>query len=81
MYNFADPSFSETTGHFTQLVWRHTYQVGCAIGICNSVQAGTATWRGKLYICEYYPPGEGRAGQGRAGKGRAGKGCSGCGCG
>lgn len=58
LYDFERPGFSETTGHFTQLVWVRTQQVGCAIGVCpNGVSVGTVTWRGKLYVCEYWPPG------------------------
>jgi hypothetical protein len=29
-YNWNDPGFSESTGHFTQLVWKATTQVGCS---------------------------------------------------
>jgi uncharacterized protein YkwD len=38
LYNWNDPRFSPTTGHFTQLVWRGTKQVGCAMQVvigCN----------------------------------------------
>nr|CAB3262305.1 uncharacterized protein LOC100179406 [Phallusia mammillata] len=30
-YDFDKPGFSNTTGHFTQLVWKDTQSVGCAI--------------------------------------------------
>lgn len=54
LYDFNNPNFSELTGHFTQLVWAGTTQVGCAIGVCpNGVQVGASTWNGKLYVCEY----------------------------
>jgi hypothetical protein len=36
MYDFALPTgFSEKTGHFTQLVWKATTQVGCAAVNCG----------------------------------------------
>ncbi|PYH77523.1 PR-1-like protein [Aspergillus uvarum CBS 121591] len=35
-YNFRDPTgFTEETGHFTQLVWRATTEVGCAAVDCG----------------------------------------------
>lgn len=36
MYNFQKPTgFTEKTGHFTQLVWRSTTEVGCAAINCG----------------------------------------------
>lgn len=36
MYNFGKPTgFTEETGHFTQLVWKSTTQVGCAAVNCG----------------------------------------------
>ncbi|CAG8890562.1 unnamed protein product [Penicillium egyptiacum] len=36
MYNFGKPTgFTEETGHFTQLVWKSTTQVGCAAFNCG----------------------------------------------
>ncbi|KXG54230.1 Allergen V5/Tpx-1-related protein [Penicillium griseofulvum] len=36
MYNFDKPTgFTEETGHFTQLVWKSTTQVGCAAVNCG----------------------------------------------
>ena len=51
-YNFADPGFSETTGHFTQVVWIGSTEVGCAWIDCNS-----ATAPGYFLMCEYSPAG------------------------
>lgn len=45
-YNYANPGFSEATGHFTQLVWKSTSKVGCAKVQCNN------EWR-QYTICEY----------------------------
>ena len=47
-YRFPDGGFSMKTGHFTQLVWRGTTQVGCGHSQCN----GNDIW-----VCEYDPPG------------------------
>lgn len=47
-YSFQQPGFSMQTGHFTQVVWRSTTQVGCGTVQCN----GNDIW-----VCEYDPPG------------------------
>uniref|UniRef100_A0A0K0F4V3 CAP domain-containing protein (inferred by orthology to a human protein) n=1 Tax=Strongyloides venezuelensis TaxID=75913 RepID=A0A0K0F4V3_STRVS len=47
-YNFSAPGFSSATGHFTQLVWKNSKQVG--FGITES--------KGIVYVvCRYSPPG------------------------
>ena len=40
--------FSADTGHFTQVVWRGTREVGCGHAQCN----GNDIW-----VCQYDPPG------------------------
>jgi uncharacterized protein YkwD len=47
-YSYQQPGFSMQTGHFTQVVWRSTTQVGCGMAQCN----GNDIW-----VCEYDPPG------------------------
>ncbi|KAI1205674.1 PR-1-like protein [Annulohypoxylon truncatum] len=49
-YDYADPGFGESTGHFTQLVWRDTTDVGCGAVLC----AGNGGW---YLACEYWPRG------------------------
>ena len=47
-YKFPAGGFSMQTGHFTQVVWRSTKQVGC----------GHVTCKGNdIYVCNYDPPG------------------------
>ena len=46
----------EGAGHWTQVVWKGTTQVGCAVATCNNIfpaKYGPA----KYYVCEYYPQG------------------------
>jgi uncharacterized protein YkwD len=47
-YKFPDGGFSMATGHFTQVVWRGTHQVGCGESHCNNLD---------IWVCEYDPPG------------------------
>lgn len=45
-YDFSNPGFNEATGHFTQLIWKSSSQVGCARVKCDN------SW-GQYTICEY----------------------------
>jgi len=47
-YKFPDGGFSMETGHFTQVVWRGTTQVGCGTSRCNGMD---------IWVCEYDPAG------------------------
>jgi uncharacterized protein YkwD len=48
LYKFPNGGFSMQTGHFTQVVWRSTQQVGC----------GHVTCKGNdVYVCNYDPAG------------------------
>jgi pathogenesis-related protein 1 len=43
---------SDGCGHYTQIIWRNSTEVGCGVSTC---QAGGATW--DIWICNYAPPG------------------------
>lgn len=43
--------YSPQTGHYTQLVWRDTREVGCALGDCPALQYGSTI------VCDYGPGG------------------------
>ncbi|PMD44930.1 PR-1-like protein, partial [Hyaloscypha variabilis F] len=47
-YNWNDPGFSESTGHFTQIVWKASLEVGCSRTLCSP------WW---WVVCHYSPPG------------------------
>lgn len=49
LYNYNNPGFSSATGHFTQVVWKGTKNLGCAIATCSNGR--------KIYSCNYDPPG------------------------
>jgi pathogenesis-related protein 1 len=41
-------------GHYTQLVWRDSTEVGCGVAECEDVPGFGA---GSLWVCNYNPPG------------------------
>jgi uncharacterized protein YkwD len=47
-YSYASPGFGPAAGHFTQLIWRGSRQLGCGKAICR----GDVFW-----VCRYSPPG------------------------
>jgi uncharacterized protein YkwD len=55
-YDYNNPGFSSATGHFTQVVWKSTTQLGCGAA------RGTKTMNGTKYnafyvVCHYLPAG------------------------
>ncbi|MFB2880748.1 CAP family protein [Floridanema aerugineum] len=56
LYNYANPVFSSATGHFTQVVWKNSTQLGCGAA------PGKATVNGRNFnafyvVCHYAPAG------------------------
>lgn len=49
-YDYSNPGFSYTTGHFTQVVWKATTEIGCAL------KTGCPSWP-TTWVCQYNPPG------------------------
>jgi len=47
-YKFTAPGFASNTGHFTQVVWRGSTQLGCGRAQCGF---------GVYYVCRYFPAG------------------------
>jgi len=54
--NTCDGGFVLNCGHYTQIVWRDTVEVGCAVQVCPD---GLATDAGQkeYWVCRYAPPG------------------------
>ncbi len=48
LYDYKKPGFSEETGHFTQVIWKNTKEMGCGAACEGSTCAVT---------CNYYPAG------------------------
>ncbi|NXM19361.1 PI16 inhibitor, partial [Ploceus nigricollis] len=43
-------------GHYTQVVWSSTHQIGCGAHFCEKID-GLETEDMHLLVCNYYPPG------------------------
>ena len=55
-YNYANNTCSGVCGHFTQLVWSTSDQVGCSLSSCNAIQ----NWQdrpGMIIVCQYVKQG------------------------
>ena len=48
-YNYADNSCSGVCGHYTQVVWKETKEVGCARTVCDD--------KSQIWVCSYAPAG------------------------
>ncbi|KAL6237174.1 CAP domain-containing protein [Aspergillus navahoensis] len=64
LYDFSKPTgFTEDTGHFTQLVWKSTREVGCAAVDCGLTELDDGDEeereraQGWYVVCEYMPAG------------------------
>jgi uncharacterized protein YkwD len=55
-YDYAANSCSDVCGHYTQIVWRDSLQVGCATATCTTNSPfGSGSWF--FVVCDYTPPG------------------------
>lgn len=55
-YDYNNPGFSVDTGHFTQVVWKSTTQLGCGVAQGPKTIAGR-TGTANYVVCHYVPDG------------------------
>jgi uncharacterized protein YkwD len=48
-YDFGKPGFNMRTGHFTQVVWARSTQLGCGLSRCSNGMS--------IVVCNYSPAG------------------------
>lgn len=51
LYDYDHPNITAENGHFTQVVWRQTYKLGCGRAVSHGKVGGT------YIVCNYDPPG------------------------
>ncbi|KAK9765644.1 sterol-binding protein [Basidiobolus ranarum] len=56
-YDYNNPVFGMATGHFTQVVWKSTANVGCASNYCQNMRINNEYRAGYIIYCNYDPPG------------------------
>nr|MCH9698007.1 hypothetical protein [Gammaproteobacteria bacterium] len=55
LYDFNNPGFSFQTGHFTQVVWKNTTEIGCGVKTdCPTPQSWPFAYH---LVCQYSPAG------------------------
>ena len=50
-YDYNNPGWQSEAGHFTQMVWKGTTEIGCGMAHCTS-----GKWP-YVWVCQYNPPG------------------------
>lgn len=56
-YDYAANDCSDVCGHYTQLVWRDTTSVGCAVQKCTTGSPFSISKTWYFAVCDYSPPG------------------------
>jgi hypothetical protein len=64
-YDFKAPKFKggftvncqDVNGHFTQVVWKDTCQLGCGRATCDMTDDQGVVHKGTHWVCRYKPPG------------------------
>ncbi len=56
-YDYATNTCTKDCGHYTQVVWRDSTELGCGTATCtdNNPFGETGPW--ELWVCNYNPPG------------------------
>ena len=53
----ADMKGFEEWGHISQLLWKDTKKIGCAVALCDGGELASGM-KGYFAVCNYSPPGE-----------------------
>uniref|UniRef100_A0A8B9PBK8 SCP domain-containing protein n=1 Tax=Apteryx owenii TaxID=8824 RepID=A0A8B9PBK8_APTOW len=51
-YTFETHGCTAVCGHYTQVVWDHSYKVGCAVALCKRVGG---VKNAAIFVCNYAP--------------------------
>lgn len=55
-YSYSSNTCSSSCGHYTQVVWRDSQRLGCAVKNCTTGSPfGSGSWQ--FWVCNYDPPG------------------------
>ncbi|RSH87502.1 uncharacterized protein EHS24_000010 [Apiotrichum porosum] len=59
LYDWSNPVYSDSTGHFTQVVWKDTTSLGCSWTTCTASEifGSSESYNGVYLVCNYYAPG------------------------
>ncbi|XP_050395316.1 glioma pathogenesis-related protein 1 [Patella vulgata] len=56
-YNFTTGDCSNVCGHYTQVVWAGSHELGCGIIWCETLTGANTITQGTIIICNYGPSG------------------------
>ncbi|KAK6186500.1 hypothetical protein SNE40_008529 [Patella caerulea] len=56
-YNFTTGECSSVCGHYTQVVWADSHELGCGIVWCETLTGADTIKQGTVIICNYGPSG------------------------
>jgi hypothetical protein len=56
-YDYATDTCAAVCGHYTQIVWRDSVELGCGVATCNGGIDGFTGDAGEIWVCRYRAPG------------------------
>jgi len=57
LYDYNNPGFSSETGHFTQVVWKETTEIGCGYAANCNYSGTNYSGMKHVWVCQYNPHG------------------------